>query len=158
MDTPSGRSHQGSRSGLGRRSASQGALPQTGRTRQHASYGAWFQAQQTDDRSAEVIRLAKPTSYWPYGKDVTTLAGTGNARDVYKILGTARPDSGEAATMRGALSRSGLHRRPWCPPTCCATQALQQPCSDPLRCLAVPSRTGLCGLRVACTDRRCRLG
>uniref|UniRef100_A0A7S4UMC0 Uncharacterized protein n=1 Tax=Alexandrium monilatum TaxID=311494 RepID=A0A7S4UMC0_9DINO len=88
MDTPSGRSHQGSRSGLGRRSASQGALPQTGRTRQHASYGAWFQAQQTDDRSAEVIRLAKPTSYWPYGKDVTTLAGTGNARDVYKILGS----------------------------------------------------------------------
>mmetsp|Transcript_2148 Transcript_2148/g.7169 ORF Transcript_2148/g.7169 Transcript_2148/m.7169 type:complete len:141 (-) Transcript_2148:104-526(-) len=93
MATASSRSRQGSQGSLGGRPASQGAPPCAGRPRHFASYGAWFQAQrQADEHGLEVrtqvVRHAKPTGFWPYGKDVPLLAGSGNAGDVYKLLGS----------------------------------------------------------------------
>mmetsp|Transcript_27412 Transcript_27412/g.64507 ORF Transcript_27412/g.64507 Transcript_27412/m.64507 type:complete len:135 (+) Transcript_27412:123-527(+) len=72
---------------VGARPSSQGAAWRC------ASYGAWFEARRAAEArgragEAEVSRLAKPTSFWPYGKDVQQLVGTGNAKEVYKLLGS----------------------------------------------------------------------
>mmetsp|Transcript_92030 Transcript_92030/g.213897 ORF Transcript_92030/g.213897 Transcript_92030/m.213897 type:complete len:143 (+) Transcript_92030:110-538(+) len=52
------------------------------------SYGAWWQAQQPRDNANEVLRSGKPSSFWPFGKDVTVLVGTDSSSDVYKFIGS----------------------------------------------------------------------
>lgn len=54
------------------------------------SYGAWFQAHQPKEVApSTTVRTTKASSYWPYGRGVTSIIGSRNNHDVL-IIDNAR--------------------------------------------------------------------
>ena len=74
------------------------------------SYGAWFQAHQPKEvATSTTVRTTKASSYWPYGRGVTSVIGSRNNHDILIIdnarsRGTLPYRPRDAETQRSAVS------------------------------------------------------